>query len=72
MKRLLLPLLLGSLVAPAGASAVKDFNDFNYETGYRACVRHFFAEKTWTRQKWNESSNEEKDRYRNLAHRSCI
>ena len=64
---LLLPLLLGSLVTPASASSYKE--SFNYEAGYKACIRDFFYKMT--RQRWNDLSSVGKDDFRTKAHKSC-
>ena len=67
MKALLpVALLLGSLVAPTGASALENFN---YEAGYRACVRYFFSDTT--RDDWNGRSKKAKDQFRMQVHKSC-
>ena len=66
MKRLLLllPLLLGSLVGCSGA------NDFDYETGYRACIRYYFAgyQGDWEKDKDGPFKG---DAFRTRAHRYC-
>ena len=64
---LLLPLVLGSLVTPASASPYKE--SFNYEAGYKACIRDFFYKMT--RQRWNDYTSNGKDEFRAKAHRSC-
>ena len=67
MKALLpVALLMGSLVAPAGASALENFN---YDAGYRACVRWNFTYKT--REEWNEMNKWAKDKFRMQVHKSC-
>ena len=63
MKKLLL--LLPLLLTPT-AHAVENFN---YEAGYRACIRNFFADTS--RQEWNQTSKDMKDRFRSKAHRYC-
>ena len=63
MKRLLL--LLPLLLTPA-AHAVENFN---YDAGYRACIRNFFAD--FDRQTWNKATKEAKDQIRSKAHRYC-
>tara|TARA_B100000073_G_C23458633_1_gene462381 strand:+ start:139 stop:357 length:219 start_codon:yes stop_codon:yes gene_type:complete len=66
MKRflLLLPLLLGSLVGCSGA------NDFNYESGYRACIRFYFVAY---KDDWEEMKKEsfKRDWFRQRAHDYC-
>ena len=64
MRKLIpIALLLGSLVGCSGA------NDFNYESGYRACIRHYFWR--W-RHEWEEQKTKyEKDEFRRNAHIQC-
>ena len=65
MKRLLLLLLLPLLLTPT-AHAVENFN---YDGGYRACIRHFFRRynNEWVEKK----GNYEKDEFRSHAHKEC-
>ena len=63
MKRLLL--LLPLLLIPA-AHAVENFN---YDAGYRACVRWHFSDTT--REEWNEMNKWVKDKFRMQVHKSC-
>ena len=69
MKRLLLllPLLLGSQVTPAGASAYSE--SFGYEEGYKACIRSNFT--GMSRDIWNLKSKLEKDQFRAWVHQNC-
>ena len=69
MKRLLLlsPLLLGSLVIPAGASTYSE--SFGYEEGYKACVRSNFTGMQGDN--WNSKSKLEKDQFRAWVHQNC-
>ena len=63
MKRLLL--LLPLLLTPA-AHAVENFN---YDSGYRACIRDFYRDMS--RKRWNEMSDRDKNSFRADAHRYC-
>ena len=63
MKQLLL--LLPLLLSPA-AHAVENFN---YDTGYRHCIRDFFRDKT--REEWRGMNDYAKNKFRALAHRYC-
>ena len=69
MKRLLLllPLLLGSQVTPAGASTYSE--SFGYEEGYKACIRSNFT--GMSRDIWNSKSKLEKDQFRAWVHQNC-
>ena len=58
---ILLPLLLSP-----GVQAVETFN---YEAGYRYCIRDFFRDIS--RQKWNEMSDRAKSNFRADAHKHC-
>ena len=68
MKKLLpIALLLGSLVTPAGASTYSE--SFDYEAGYKACVRSYFT--GMPRDDWNSKSKLEKDHFRAWVHQGC-
>ena len=66
-KHLPIALLLGSLATPASASTYSE--SFDYEAGYKACVRSYFT--GMPRDDWNSKSQLEKDHFRAWVHQGC-